>query len=351
MSERHDSLDMLGATLGLPEQFDEAWRSAAEVADAFEGIPRGDDLDAVVVVGMGGSGIGGDVLHAIGAGTLTCPVVVSKEYEIPGFVGPNTLVIAASFSGNTEETLEAVAGAEAAGAPWAAVTAGGRLGQLAADAGRPVLPVDATIPMPQRRDRRGVGAPDRAARSARCLAGRRSSPRCGVGPTPRSPRDALLADDSEIVHLAAHIDRTMPLIYGGGPVGRVAAVRWKNQVNENAKAPAFAHSVPELMHNEICGFGQHGDMTRQVLSLIELRHSGEHPQIRRRFQLLRPLMDEVVNHRFVVEAEGDGPLAQFFDLVLLGDLWSLHLAFNEGVDPGPIPVLMDLKAALAQAPR
>ncbi len=350
MSERHDSLDMLGATLALPEQFDEARRSTAEVVGAVEGLPRGEDLDAVVVVGMGGSGIGGDVVHAIGAGSLTCPVVVSKEYEIPGFVGPDTLVIAASFSGNTEETLEAVAGAEAAGAPWVAVTAGGRLGELAHEAGRPVLPVDATIPMP----RAGIAA---VSVPPIVLLG-------AIGALPgaddlldaasaqlRSRRDGLVADDSEIVHLAAHIDRTMPLIYGGGPVGRVAAVRWKNQVNENAKAPAFAHSVPELMHNEICGFGQHGDMTRQVLSLIELRHSGEHPQIRRRFQLLRPLMDEVVNHRFVVEAEGDGPLAQFFDLVLLGDLWSLHLAFNEGVDPGPIPVLMDLKAALAQPPR
>ncbi len=350
MSDRHDSLDMMGATLGLPEQFDEARRSAAEVAGEVEQLPRGDDLDAVVVVGMGGSGIGGDVLAAIGAGTLTSPVLVSKEYEIPAFVGPRTLVVAASFSGNTEETLEAVAGAEAAGAPWVAITSGGRLAERAADAGRPTLPVDATIPMP-RAAIAAVAVPPIVLLGTLGVLPDADDLLDAASAQLHACRDALVADDSEIVHLAAHIDRTMPLIYGGGRIGQVAAVRWKNQVNENAKAPAFAHSVPELMHNEICGFGQHGDMTRQLLSLIELRHSGEHPQIRRRFELLRPLMDEVVHRRFVVEADGDGPLAQFFDLALTGDVWSLHLAFNEGVDPGPIPVLMDLKAALAQAPR
>ncbi len=349
MTDRHDSLDMLGATLGLPEQFDEARRAATDVAVEAEQLPRRDDLDAVVVVGMGGSGIGGDVLAAIGASRLTCPVVVSKEYEIPAFVGPRTLVIAASFSGDTEETLEAVAGADEAGAPWVAITAGGRLGERAADAGRPILPVDVTIPMP-RAGIAAVSVPPIVLLGALGVLPGAADLLDAASAQLHARRDALVADDSEIVHLAAHIDRTMPLVYGGGPVGRVAAVRWKNQVNENAKAPAFAHSVPELMHNEICGFGQHGDMTRQVFSLIELRHSGEHPRIGRRFQLLRPLMDEVVSHRFVVEAEGDGPLAELFDLVLYGDLWSLHLAFNEGVDPGPIPVLMDLKAALAREP-
>jgi glucose/mannose-6-phosphate isomerase len=338
---------MLGATLGLPEQFDQARRSAVDVAGRLEGLPGGDDLDAVVVVGMGGSGIGGDVLDAIGSDRLTCPLVVSKEYAIPAFVGPRTLMIGASFSGNTEETLEAITGAEAAGAPWVAVTAGGELGQRAADAGRPVFPVDGTIPMP----RAGIAAlsvpPIVLLEQLGVLPGAGDLLDAASAQLHRR-RDALAADDREIVRLAAHIDRTVPLVYGGGHVGRVAAVRWKNQVNENAKAPAFAHWVPELMHNEICGFGQHGDMTRQVFSLIELRHSGEHSQISRRFQLLRPLMDEVVNDRFVIEAQGDGPLAQLFDLVLFGDLWSLHLAYNEGVDPGPIPVLMDLKAALAQ---
>ena len=348
MSERHDSLDMLGATLGLPEQFDDARRAAVEVARRADGLPAGDEIDAVVVVGMGGSGIGGDVLAAIGADTAACPIVVSKDYTLPAFAGPRTLVIGASFSGNTEETLEAISGAEAAGAPWVAVTAGGQLGERAAAAGRPVFPVDGTIPMP-RAGIAAVSVPPIVLLEQLGLLPGASGQLDAASAQLHARRDALVADDREVVRLAAHIDRTMPLVYGGGPIGEVAAVRWKNQINENAKAPAFAHSVPELMHNEICGFGQHGDMTRQVFSLIELRHSGEHAQVERRFQLLRPLLDEVVHDRFVIEAQGEGPLAQLFDLVLYGDLWSLHVAFHEGVDPGPIPVLIDLKAALARS--
>src|SRR5690606_2311649 len=141
--------------------------------------------------------------------------------------------------------------------------------------------------------------------------------------------------------------RTVPLVVGAGPVGAVAAQRWKTQVNENAKAPAFTAAIPEMCHNEICGWGQHGDVTRQLFTLVELRHDEEHPQESRRFDLVRELMAEVVHDVIEVRAVGDGPLAQLFDLVMIGDAVSLHLAAQTGVDPGPVPVLDDLKRALA----
>jgi glucose/mannose-6-phosphate isomerase len=126
----------------------------------------------------------------------------------------------------------------------------------------------------------------------------------------------------------------------------VAAYRFKCQVNENAKAPAFSGSVPEMCHNEICGWGQHGDVTRQIMTVVRFRHDDEHPQVARRFDLTHDVLDEVVHAVFDVRAEGEGALAQLFDLVLQGDFVSLHLAELAGVDPGPIPVLEDLKAAL-----
>jgi glucose/mannose-6-phosphate isomerase len=130
----------------------------------------------------------------------------------------------------------------------------------------------------------------------------------------------------------------MPLVFGAGPLGAAAAQRWKTQVNENAKAPAFASGLPELCHNEIVGWGQHGDMTRQVFTLVELRHDEEHPQEARRFELMRDVMAEVVHDVIEVQAEGEGPLAQLLDLVLFGDFVSLHMAEQEGIDPGPEPV-------------
>src|SRR5918994_1723193 len=195
-------------------------------------------LDNVLVLGMGGSGMAGDVLAAIAAPFVSVPMLVAKGYAPPSFVGPGTLCFAVSYSGNTEETVEAA--------------------QAAA-----------------------------------------------------------------------------------------AAQRWKAQVNENAKAPAFAATIPELCHNEICGWGQHGDVTRQVFTLVELRHDEEHPQELRRFELVRDIMAEVVHDVIEVRAVGEGPLAQLFDLTLVGDMVSLHMAAQEGIDPGPIPVLDAIKGALA----
>jgi glucose/mannose-6-phosphate isomerase len=159
-------------------------------------------------------------------------------------------------------------------------------------------------------------------------------------------RDQLAPEDSPARQLARRIGRTFPLIYGAGGLGTVAGLRWKNQVVENAKAPSFYSAVPELMHNDICGWGQHGDVTRQVFTLVLLRHDHEHPQVQRRFDLIREWTEEAVAGVETVEAAGDGPLAQALDLVLFGDVVSLHLAFEAGVDPGPVPVLDQLKAAL-----
>jgi glucose/mannose-6-phosphate isomerase len=164
----------------------------------------------------------------------------------------------------------------------------------------------------------------------------------------RRRRDELVSDGNRAEVLARRIGRTFPLVYGGGDIGAVAAQRWKADFNENAKVPSFWHTVPELCHNEVCGWGQHGDLTRQVFTLVHLRHDEEHPQVMRRFDLVAALVDEVVGAIEEVRAEGDGALAQLLDLVMVGDFTSLYLAAQEGVDPGPIPVLDEIKAALAR---
>lgn len=336
-----DSLDMFGVTARFPEQVAEA----AGVAAGIGGLPPADAVDNVLVLGMGGSGIAGDVLAAVGGPFVPVPIVVSKGYAPPSFVGPGTLCFAVSFSGDTEETIEAAQAAAAAGARMVVVTAGGALGDLAPSWQAPHIPLPADIPMP----RAGLGA--LAVPMILLLE------RVGLFPGAtgwveaavaqlKARREALAAG-GDAQRLARTIDRTIPLIFGAGPLGAVAAARWKAQVNENAKAPAFAAAFPELCHNEVVGWGQHGDMTRQVFTLVELRHDEEHPQEQRRFELVRDLMSEVVHDVVEVRAEGEGPLAQLFDLTLTGDLVSLHLAAQGGIDPGPIAVLDDLKRALA----
>ncbi|HET6951092.1 MAG TPA: bifunctional phosphoglucose/phosphomannose isomerase [Acidimicrobiales bacterium] len=336
-----DSLDMFGLAARFPEQVAEA----AKAASGIGGLPPADEVDNVLVLGMGGSGVAGDVLAAVGGSFVPVPLVVAKGYAPPSFVGPGTLCFAVSFSGDTEETVEAAQAAAAGGARMVVVTSGGALASLAPGWLAPHVRLPVDIPMP------------RAALGALAVPLVLMLEQVGLFPGASGwvdaavaqlevRRDALLAGDSAQA-IARTIGRTIPLIYGAGPLGAVAAERWKAQVNENAKSPAFAATIPELCHNEVVGWGQHGDVTRQVFTLVELRHDEEHPQEARRFDLVRDLMDEVVHDVVEVRAVGDGPLAQLFDLTMMGDVVSLHMAAQEGIDPGPIPVLDDLKRALA----
>jgi glucose/mannose-6-phosphate isomerase len=162
-------------------------------------------------------------------------------------------------------------------------------------------------------------------------------------------RDALLLPGNLAERLARSIGRTIPLLHGAEALGAAATLRWKNQVNENAKSPAFTAVYPELCHNEIAGWGQNGDLTRQVMTVLNLRHDAEHPQVVRRFDLVAEFLREVVSDIIEVRAEGEGDLAQLLDLILVGDFVSLHLAAQEGIDPGPVPVLDEIKARLRQA--
>jgi glucose/mannose-6-phosphate isomerase len=168
----------------------------------------------------------------------------------------------------------------------------------------------------------------------------------GVGTALSRRRDALVGPGGPAEQVARLIGRTIPLVYGSEGLTAVAARRWKTQINENAKTPAFFAVQPELSHNEVAGWGQHGDVTRQVLSLVTLRHAGEHPQVARRFDLVIDATDEVMAQVIPVWAEGDDDLGRFFDLALFGDLVSLHMAGREGLDPGPVPALSDVESAL-----
>lgn len=338
-----DSLGMFDAAAALPEQVAEA----VGVARGLDGLPSHDYVENVVVLGMGGSGIAGDIMVAVAGPFLPVPVTVVKSYAPPDFVGRGSLVFAISFSGDTEETVEAAGEAYEAGANMVIVTAGGELGRLAREWDAPTIGVPAHIPQP----RAALGAmaipPLIVLEEVGLFPGAAEWVRLAVDQLGRR-RDQLVRPDSLAERLAGKIGRTVPLIHGAQSLGAAAAVRWKTQVNENAKSPAFHAVHPELCHNEVAGWGQHGDVTRQVITLVNLRHDAEHPQVARRFDLVAELLREVVADVVEVRALGEGDLAQLLDLVLVGDFVSLHLAAREGIDPGPVPVLGELKRRLAE---
>jgi glucose/mannose-6-phosphate isomerase len=341
-----DSLGFLDAVAGLPEQLAAAHDAA--VAIEPDQFPAAAGVQNIVVLGMGGSGITGDVLAATASAVLPVPVTVLKQLRTPAFVGPATLAFAISYSGNTDETLTMAQGAADAGARLVAVSAGGALAELAASRGALhvqcpsgfmpraalgalVAPVFVTL------FRMGL-LPDARAwlvSAQEQLARRRDE--CGP---------AVAARANPARELARRIGRTIPLVYGGGAIGGVAALRWKADVNENAKAPAFWNAYPELDHNEICGWGQHGDVTRQLFTLVELRHGFEHERLARRFDVTRTIIEEALHQVLEVRATGDGRLAQLLDLMYMGDWVSCYVALQSDVDPGPIDAIAQLKEAL-----
>lgn len=337
-----DTLGVFDATFGLPEQVE----AAAGVDLDQLALPDGDAIDQVCLVGMGDSGIAADLVAATAGPLSPVPVIVTKGYDLAAFVDQRTLVVAMSVTGDTPETLSAAAQAREAGAVVVAACQGGRLAELAGTWGQPMLRLPADIEVP----RTAIGAlavpPILLLERLGLLDGATAQVAAAVDQLKRR-RDRLTSPDSDAAVLARLIDRTMPLIYGGGAIGAVAVARWKAQCNQNAKVPAFANVVPDLCHHELSGWGQHGDVTRQVFTQILLRHDFEHPGVSAGFDLLEPLVDEVVGATARVRAKGDGPLAQLLDLILIGDVVSLELAAREGIDPGPVPVLDQLERALS----
>src|SRR5581483_8666382 len=225
-----DTQHMYEVTAALPEQVE----AAVVASRGLEGLPAREGIENVVVLGMGGSGIAGDILVAAAGPFMSVPVVVVKSYTLPAFVGEGSLVLAISFSGNTEETLEAASEAAVQGAKVVAVTSGGELGKLASAWGAPVVPVPDTIPQP----RAALGAmaipPLVVLEDVGLFPGAGQWIQLAVDQLKRR-RDQLVKDANPARELARRIGRTLPLIQSSHSLGAAAAQRWKTQINENAK--------------------------------------------------------------------------------------------------------------------
>jgi len=336
-----DSLGMWEAAAAQPEQL---LSSLAGAREALAGaLPDTGAVRSVAAFGQGTGGSACAAAAALAAPHLGVPLWVGHGAEVPAFVDGHTLVLAVSCVEGADATTAAHE-AVARGAPVVAVGSDSGLERLAADAGLPWCPIapagplgraalaSATVPLLVALAETGL-MPDPAASIAAAAA--------ALG----QRRDALVAPGGPPADLARRIGRTIPLVYGAAGVAAVAARWWKAQVNLNAKAPAFAAALPELTYDELAGWGQGGDVTRQAMSLVLLRHGGEGAAAAALFESVRAATDEVMADVFEVEGEGDDDLGRFFDLALFGQLVSLHLAGREGVDPGPVPAVDDARAA------
>lgn len=325
------------------------WEMIAGLSDQYRwaadlDLPPMPRAETVLVCGMGGSAISGDLAAAAIPSAL---VAVNKAYTLPEWATSlRPLVVAVSYSGDTEETRSVVAEALALELPVAVVAGGGALVDLAEQRGLPTVRVPTDL-----QPRAALGyltggvlrllesagvAPDQtvALSEAASVVGEL------WGDGPAGPAGRLAMD------LADGLAGRMSLIYGSSGLTAPVAQRWKTQINENGKRPAFWSLLPELDHNEIVGWSALQALTRRTVGIVLLRDRDEHPQVRRRFALTSKLISGSVPVIGEVWSQGESRLARMASLALIGDLVSVHLAEQEGVDPVPVEIIENLKALL-----
>lgn len=317
-------------------------RWAAEVEPPHIGT-----FTEVLYTGMGGSGIAGDYLASV-ALPMGTRVAVNKSYGPlpPWATRVRPLVIAASYSGNTEETLDMVVGASESGMPVATITTGGRLSELSAENNWPTITVPTGL-QPRAAIGYMVGAAVRVLEGAMSIDDHRLAFLEAAGLA-----DEMSSEGSDAWRLAGEIAEAIAgrivVVYGGGTVSSVVAQRWKTQINENAKVPAWYSSLPELDHNEIVGWETLPGLTRENMAVIALTDESDHDRVRKRLVLTRELTEDAVPWVGEVAARGRSRLARLMSLTVMGDLVSFMLAGRLGVDPTPVVTIEKLKQLLVE---
>jgi glucose/mannose-6-phosphate isomerase len=348
--QREDELDSSGMrahVVGFGRRLRAALPAAAEFASA---LGQGAPPSAIVVLGMGGSAVAADLVAAATASTRSVPLVTLRGWDPPAWVGERAFVIASSYSGDTEETVAAYRAARERGARGVAITTGGRIGELARELGDPVLGLPAGLP-PR------AALPESLAGCALAVAA--LDP--GLQPEPMARELAGSAESLQILldgwleweeqnqalTLAVSFADRLPIVYGGHPVAIAAGGRWKTQLNENGKIPAWTGTFPEHGHNEIVGFeGSHPAL--DGLALVYLETPWDDERVSRRMAWTRKWCEGRVGAQHRVESGGDTPMEGMLRLCCLGDCTSFLVSIITGKDPTPVASIDMLKAELAR---
>lgn len=338
-----DRSDMLTKIVNFPLQCKEA----RKVGESFVlPMPR---PRHIVISGLGGSAIGGDLVAAcLGAG-LSVPLFVNRDYGLPAFVNEETLVIAVSYSGMTEETLSAYREGKARSCHLAAITSGGELGEMARGGKHPV----AIVP---------GGMPPRSALGYLFVPLYMGLSRLLLGRVEEAELDEMIElcdklsqswapeskEDNLPLALAEEIQGYLPVIYGSNAFSGAVARRWGTQLNENAKTLAYTHAFPELDHNEVIGW-EVGEALAKKVAVIVLRDVEDHARVKLRMEITREIISGRACLWREVQSQGRARLARLMSLVYLGDFLSFYLAMMNEADPTTIDSIDILKRRLKEA--
>lgn len=341
-----DPSDMIRKVLDFPAQCQSARSQVFSHRPSLK-VPG---VRQVILAGLGGSAIGGDILKSITWKTAGFSLAVNRHYTLPGWAGKDTLVVCSSYSGGTEETLSVFKQAMAKKIRVLVITSGGELMKQANRAKVPVLTVPGGLP-----PRAALGysfftllaaleslklLPSAAADFDETLEilTRQASQYGPLSETAKNPAKLL----------ALFLRGQLPVIYAGQDHLDSAGLRWKTQLNENAKQIALFNVIPEMNHNEILGYSFPEPLTKKMAVVLLRQPQGDHPQITRRFDILKGMITSKAAGVTEIEAKGRSLLAQMFSVIYLGDFASVYLAYLKGVDPTPTALIDQFKSRLSR---
>ena len=332
--ERLDPSGLHRRLQGLPAQCSRAWELAkrTKVPDEWR------QCTEVIVAGMGGSAIAGNLAADLAGPSSGTPIRVVRSFDVPGLSAnrrsqPGQLIVVCSFSGETEETLSMFDQARAAETAMVVITGGGTLGRQAADAGIPVMTVDAPgeprsavgydlMLLAALLDRIGVISVSDQEAAAAVEAAASMALRVGIE-TPRGTNPAKT--------LAEDLVGRLTLVYGSGIFSGMA-LRWKSQINENGKSWAFAELLPELLHNSVESFAVGSEIGRRTTALL-LKPNQPAPEMEGRYTVLDGMLgDAGIEKRMLAGVQG-GPLTQLLSMLVLGDYVSYYMGLLNGINP------------------
>lgn len=339
---RIDSQNMWKLVVDFPKH----WAQIMEMTKDKKLTVDGKKIKNILFGGMGGSAIGADLMRAYSLKTSPYPVQVNRHYDIPNWVDENTLFIACSFSGNTEETLSALSQAMKKGAQCIGVTSGGKLLLTAEKEEFDYIKIPGGMPpraalaysfVPLFRIFQHLGFIDEGEEA---LIETREL-------LQKSVEDLSDFSSNEALTIAQELQESLPLIYSDALMMEPVNLRWRGQIEENAKMLAYGNLIPEMNHNEIVGWEQIAHLTGR-LSVIMLKDKDDNERVRRRMEIVKELVIDQALSVIEIETYGRSRLARMFSLIQLGDWVSIYLALLNEVDPTPIAKIDLLKSKLAE---
>jgi glucose/mannose-6-phosphate isomerase len=317
--------------------------------EALASVTLPNRIDNIVLSGMGGSAIGGDFVRCYLSQKLRVPFTISRSYELPAYASERTLVIASSYSGNTEETLAQFDDAAKRGCQLVALTTGGALASNAKEKGYPILPLRDGM-MPRAAFAYSFVPVLLLLQQLGLTTGEEGSLQAGASHLDQLA-DAYgennLTESNKAFALASQLLHRLPVIYSAADYEAVC-LRWKGQLQENAKHLAFGNVLPEMNHNELESWAHPTDLLQHFMAIILRSVEDEHPRVTARLNALKEILSGKQVPIVELRAEGATRLERMLSLVSLADWTSLYLALLVGTDPTPIPIMDALKKRLAK---